>query len=188
MSLIARLRGVVEEISEGQLVVSVGGVGLLVHVSTGVQAIRGAALELYTELLVRENELTLYGFSGPDEQRLFRTLLTVGGVGPRAALALLSALGVDELAIAIANGDAGALAKAPGVGPKLANRIVLELRGKLAEAPAQLATRNSEAQAALMALGYTQAEAAEALARLDMPPDAALEERVRAALAYFLRG
>jgi len=132
--------------------------------------------------------MTLYGFATAEEQRLFQTLLGVSGVGPKAALALLSVMTADELTYAIASGNAAALARAPGVGQKLAGRIVLELRDKLvAGAPVALPDDGSEIVAALVGLGYSQAEALEAVAKSELPPDAPVEQKVRLALSYFAR-
>ncbi|HZP26180.1 MAG TPA: Holliday junction branch migration protein RuvA [Dehalococcoidia bacterium] len=185
MSPLARLRGIVEEVGDGYLVLMVGGAGFLVQVSNRLQAAAGDPLELHTHLLMRENELSLYGFADSREQRLFQTLITVSGVGPKVALGLLSTLGADDLSLALAAGDVEALARAPGVGRKLAGRLVLELRGKLAEAPVGLASSDQEVIAALTALGYTQSEALAALSRGDASPDGDVESRVRAALQYF---
>lgn len=189
--MIARLRGTVEDRGPDWLLVDVGGVGYIAYCPTGtiVAAKEGAETTLHTHLVVREDGMTLYGFATPHEQRLFQILTSVTGVGPRVALALLSVLNADELSYAIASGNAAALARAQGVGQKLASRIVLELRGKLtSEAPAAVPGVESEdVVAALMALGYSQAEAAEAVARSDMPADAALEDKVRLALSHFVR-
>lgn len=191
MSLIARLRGVVEDRGPDWLLIDVGGVGFMAFCPTGtiVSARVGADFTLYTQLAVREDDMTLYGFATPHEQRLFKVLTSVSGVGPKVGLALLSIMDADELSYAVASGNAAALARAQGVGQKLASRIVLELRGKLtSEAPATVPGVESEdVVAALMALGYSQAEAVDAVSRSDMPADAPLEERVRLALSHFAR-
>jgi len=132
--------------------------------------------------------MTLYGFTDADQQRLFQSMLGVSGVGPKAALALLSIMNADELSYAIASGNSAALARAPGVGQKLAGRIVLDLRDKLAPgAPAALPGDESEVVAALMGLGYTQAEALDAAGRSELPADAPVEEKLRLALTHFAR-
>lgn len=191
MSPIARLRGMVLERGPEWLIVDVGGVGFQVYAPapTLARARVGEELALHTHLLVREDGMTMYGFANGEELGLFQALLGVSGVGPKAALALLSAMKADELSYAIASGSAAALARAPGVGQKLASRIVLELRGKLAPgAPAPtLPGEESELVAALMRLGYSQAEALEAIARSDLPPDAPVEEKVRLALRHLAR-
>jgi Holliday junction DNA helicase RuvA len=191
VTLIARLRGTVEDRGPDWLLVDVGGVGYEVLCPTGtiVRARVGEEITLHTHLAVREDDMTLYGFATTHEQRLFQILTSVSGVGPKVGLALLSVMDADELSYAIASGNAASLARAQGVGQKLASRVVLELRGKLtAEAPASVPGVESEdVVAALMALGYSQAEAADAVSRSDLPPDAPLEERVRLALAHFAK-
>ena len=190
MSPIARLKGIVAERGPDWLIVDVGGIGYLVYGPTGTVARGkvGAEIALHTHLTLREDDMTLYGFASAEQRRLFQTLIAVSGVGPKAGLALLSVMTADQLSYAIASGNAAALARAPGVGPKLASRIVLEVRGKLApEAPAALPGEASEVVAALIGLGYTQSEATEAVAKSDLPADAPVEDKVRVALGYFAR-
>jgi len=190
MSPIARLKGVVEERGADWLVVSVNGVGYLVQAAASALAKGklGSEIDLYTHLIVREDGMALYGFADGDERRLFQMLIAISGVGPKVALALLSAMRSDELAYAIASGNASALARAPGVGQKLASRIVLELRGKLAaSAPTGLPRDEAQVVEALMGLGYTQAEAMEATAQAELPAEASFEDKVRLALQYFAR-
>ncbi len=190
MSPIARLRGAVIERGPDWIIVDVGGVGFLVYGPSGTlaHARSGAEVTLHTHLVVREDGMTLYGFSSADEQRLFQALVGVNGVGPKAALALLSVMTVDELSYAIASGNTAALARASGVGQKLAGRIVLDLRDKLVSGvPTALPGEESEVVSALIGLGYSQAEALEAVAKSDLPPDAPVEEKVRLALSYFGR-
>jgi Holliday junction DNA helicase RuvA len=188
MSPIARLTGTVAERGPDWIIVDVNGVGYQVYSPAGTVAVArsGANVTLHTHLAVRDDGMTLYGFATPDERRLFQTLTAVSGVGPKVGLALLSVMPLDELSYAIASGNAASLARAPGVGQKLASRIVLELRDKLtADAPATLPGDESDVVAALVGLGYTQAEALDAVARSDLPADAPVEERVRLALGYF---
>ncbi|HXG42318.1 MAG TPA: Holliday junction branch migration protein RuvA [Dehalococcoidia bacterium] len=186
MSPVARLEGEVVERGPGWLVVQVGGIGLQVMVPLPLAAScqPGDRVSLRTHLLLRDDGLALYGFASAQEQELFEALLGVSGVGPRSALALLSALGAEGLAQAIEQGDAEALARAPGVGPKLAGRIVLELRGKLVTASGP---DDQELVAALQALGYSREEARQALRQVHLPPDAPLEERLRAVLSHLAR-
>ena len=190
MSPIARLKGIVAECGPEWLIVDVNGVGYLVYSPAGTVAgaKTGAAIMLHTHLAVREDGMTLYGFATGEERGLFQTLTAVSGVGPKVALAMLSVMPADELSYAIASGNAAALERAPGVGQKLASRIVLELRGKLvAEAPATLPGDESDVVSALIGLGYSQSEAAEAVARSELPADAPVEDKVRLALSYFAR-
>jgi Holliday junction DNA helicase RuvA len=191
VSPIARLRGVVAELGPDWLIVDVAGVGYLVYGPAGTVAGAkvGAEIALHTHLAVREDDMTLYGFASTEERRLFQTLIAISGVGPKAALALLSVMNVDELSHAVASENTAALARAPGVGQKLANRIVLELRGKLvAEVPATLPGEESEVVSALIGLGYTQTEAMEAVAKSKLPVGASVEDKVRLALRYFSQG
>ena len=189
--MIARLRGTVLDRGVDHLIVDVGGVGYLVYVTAGTvgEAKVGGEITLHTHMVVREDSMTLFGFPDGHQQRLFQTLLAVSGVGPKVGLGLLSIMSADDLAFAIASGNAAALARAPGVGQKLASRIVLELRGKMAAGtPATVpGVESEEVVAALMGLGYTQAEAGEAVARSEMPADSPIEEKVRLALGYFAR-
>jgi Holliday junction DNA helicase RuvA len=191
MSPIARLRGTVEDRGADWLLVDVGGVGFLAHCPTGTIAAaqQGRDITLHTYLAVRDDGMTLYGFGTGHEQRLFQILTSVSGVGPKVGLALMSIMDADELSFAIASGNAAALAQAQGVGQKLASRIVLELREKFTkDGPAAIPGVESEdVVSALMSLGYSQAEAAEAVSRSEMPPGVELEEKVRLALAHFAK-
>jgi Holliday junction DNA helicase RuvA len=189
--MISRLRGSVVERGVDHLIVDVNGVGYQVFVpaSAIAEAKTDAEVTLHTHLVVREDSMTLYGFTDPHQQRLFGTLIGVSGVGPKVGIGLLSIMSADDLAFAIASGNAAALARAPGVGQKLASRVVLELKGKLTSAtPATVpGVESEEVIAALVSLGYSQAEAADAVARTDFPADAAIEEKVRLALSYFAK-
>jgi holliday junction DNA helicase RuvA len=186
--MIARLRGrPVGRTAEG-LVLDVHGVGYLVAATPSVlrRAEAGAELTVETYLHVREDALQLYGFADADERELFRHLLTVSGVGPKVALAVVSGSPAAELRKAIALGDHARFQAIPGIGKKTAERIVLELREKLGtvgepslaavgEAPAHLVARD-----ALVELGYSVVDAELALA--DVDPELPAEERVRLAL------
>jgi Holliday junction DNA helicase RuvA len=192
---VARLRGLIEDRGDDWVIVAAGALGIMASVParTASALAVGAKVSLYTYLHVREDALTLYGFAAPDELRLFEQLIGVSGVGPRLALGVLSALPPDALARAIAGGDTDLLRRIPGVGQKTAERLVLELRDKVAApegqaAPQPVATKDDELIAALMGLGYTQAEAAEAAAGVGPNGGAPLEERVREALSFFARG
>jgi len=192
---IARLRGTVEEKGDDWVIVSVGGIGMRASMPTSAVELLepGQRAALFTHLHVREDALTLFAFAAEDELRLFEQLIEVNGVGPKVALAMLSALDAPALASAIAGGRSDLLRKVPGVGQKTAERIVLELREKVAP-PAGGVTReaapsrphDADLIAALTALGYTQAEAIDAASRLP-DGDLLLEERIRQALALFSR-
>jgi Holliday junction DNA helicase RuvA len=184
---------VVEEKGADWVVVGVGGIGIAASVPsrTAELLVEGAQASLFTHLHVREDALTLYGFMSRDELMLFEQLIGVSGVGPRAALGLLSALDAAQLAVAIASAHTELLRKVPGVGQKTAERLVLELRDKVAvpaDVPPPSMTKRGEREsdaelvAALMGLGYTQAEAAAAAERLPEDGDVSLEERIRSVL------
>jgi Holliday junction DNA helicase RuvA len=196
---LARLHGNVEEKGADWVIVGVGGIGLLASVpATAADAmVIGAPVALYTYLHVREDALTLFGFATRDDLTLFEQLISVSGVGPRVALGLLSTLDYARLTLAIAGGRVDVLRKVPGIGQKTAERLVLELRDKVtppaagsdAAAAAAPAARQADAEvvAALMGLGYSQAEASQAAERLPRDADMPLEDRVRMALGFFAR-
>ena len=190
--MIARLRGKLEARGEDYVIVDVGGIGFKVRVPTSLLdqlGDVGSPVELFTHLHVRENELALYGCATEDELALFEQLLTVSGIGPKAALSILSALAPDTLRLAIAQGQVDVLTRVPGIGKKTAQRLVLDLKGKLdlaalmAEAPT-ISPADAEVIAALTGLGYSVSEAQAALRSL---PEAEmdLEEKIRLALRYF---
>ncbi|MEO8177073.1 MAG: Holliday junction branch migration protein RuvA [Sphingomicrobium sp.] len=193
--MIARLTGTLAETSGDSAVIDVGGVGYLVLASTrtldALGPIGGNVL-LLTEMQVREDSMTLFGFGTAGEREAFRVLTSVQGVGGRVALAILSALGPDELARAVSSGDKAMIARANGVGPKLAQRIAMELQGKLG-APGVAGTAGAalpragpaaDAVSALGNLGFKPAEASAAVAAAheDLGPDAELDALVRLAL------
>ena len=153
----------------------------------------GERVTLYTHLNVREDALDLFGFYSMNELDAFKTLIGVSGVGPKSALAILSDMTPDRLALCIASGDAKSLTRAPGVGVKLAQRLILELKDKISkaelasgvgEAAVQIGADGSgmnEAAAALCTLGYSQSQAAEALAGLaaDLPVDELIRQALK---------
>ena len=188
--MIATLHGKIQARTDDSLIVNVGGVGFRVRVPTGTLANLGAVgseVQLFTHLHVREDELSLYGFAGEDELRLFETLLTVSGIGPKVGMGILSSAPVDTLRIAIAQGNLDVLTALPGVGKKTAQRLVLELKGKLdvggLGAVSELTPVDRDVMDALINLGYSAAEAARA-ARSVPSNVKAIEERVRIALQY----
>ena len=194
--MIASLDGVVGAIAAESLVLEVGGVGYRVFTTPAVLASAepGRRLRLHTPHLVREDLQALYGFRTPEELGFFGLLLTVTGVGPKVALGLLGSRPVADLQLAILADDQGLLTAVPGVGKRLAARIVLELREKVAAAGVAAATPASavagahpaegEVVGALQALGYTLAEAREAARGVGVQAagGGTLEERVKAAL------
>lgn len=193
--MIASIRGVVADIGLDRCVVETGGVGVLVHATPAALAglRRGAEGMLHTELVVREDSLTLYGFDSVEARRLFLTVQTVSGVGPRLALAILATLEPNELVRALGTGDVKALTRVPGVGKRTAERMVLELRdkvgpiaGETADAGAAAATTApaaTEVAEALQGLGFSAAEAEKtAAAVLASDPGLDAAEALRLAL------
>jgi Holliday junction DNA helicase RuvA len=193
--MIARLTGTLAETSADSAVLDVAGVGYQVLTSArtldAIGPVGGEVL-LLTEMQVREDSMTLFGFATAGEREAFRALTSVQGVGGRVALAILSALGPDELARAVSSGDKAMIARANGVGPKLAARIANELQGKLG-APGLAGSSGAalprvgaaaDAVSALGNLGFKPAEASAAVAAAqeDLGPEAELDALVRLAL------
>ena len=195
--MIAMLAGVVDQVSEDGLVLDVGGVGYLVFASartlTKVPA-RGEPLRLVIETHMREDHIHLYGFADEAERQWFRLVMTVQGVGARIALALLSVLSPEALATAIAAQDRAALTQADGVGPKLATRILNELKDKvdgltLDPAAATPPGAASEAVSALVNLGYPKSDAYGAItaAARQLGVNASLDALIRSGLKELAR-
>jgi len=193
--MIARLAGTLIEVAADHAIVDVGGVGYLVQLSGRTLDALGSAgsnVSLLTELQVREDGWTLFAFGSPGERETFRLLTSVQGVGGRVALAILSVLTPEELAGAVSRGDKAMVGRANGVGPKLAQRIVNELAGKIgspalagaAGAPAPRGGAAQDALSALANLGFKPAEASAAVAKAseELGPDATLDALVRLAL------
>ncbi len=198
--MIYSLRGKILEKTGGEVVIECGGVGYLLTVPGPVLGALPAVGEtglLYTHMNVSENDVSLFGFASPEERAMFLLLIGVSGVGPKAGVSILSALPPAQIALAASAGDFKAFTAASGVGPKLAQRLVLELKDKVSGAlgggglplstVAQAAGRagapvqaSGQAVAALVALGYTQSEAAAAVAPID--PALPVAEIVRLAL------
>jgi holliday junction DNA helicase RuvA len=202
--VIARLRGTLDTLDEGHAVVDVGGVGYLVACATRTLAALprpGEAVDLLIETQVRDDSITLYGFRSGAERSWFRLLQTVQGVGARVALGILSVLGPDELARAVAAQDKAALARASGVGPRLAGRIASELKDRLSELPGPMGAPSTgpaamtlngpadEAVSALVNLGYgrSDAHAAVAKAAATLGDAAPLEALIRTGLQELAR-
>ena len=194
--MIDHLRGKLVLNEGGVCVIECGGVGYLATVS----ALTGAAMALadpedatlYTYLAVRQDGIELYGFADRREMSCFKTMIGVSGVGPKVALAILSTLNPEQLALAVAQGDAVSITRAPGVGPKLANRMLLELKDKMdaallpvggediLRASEPLGAAADEAAKALMALGYSRSQAQKAVSEVEA--GMSVEDTIRAAL------
>jgi len=191
--MIASLHGKLESGGSDGAIINVGGIGFRVYMPTSTLSTLGKIgeeVELHTYLHLREDNAALYGFASTDELGLFQNLISVSGLGPKLALAMLSAMNIERLTMAIATSSADLLTEIPGIGKKMANRLILELKEKIGAGwittPAvQLAEENAEVVAALTSLGYSVSEATRAVASL--PPDSklSLEDKVKQALAYF---
>jgi Holliday junction DNA helicase RuvA len=188
--MIVALEGILDSRGIDSAVVKVGPLSLLVYVPGSTLSRLGTVgdkVHLHTHLYVREDNLSFYGFASADELALFQNLISVSGIGPRAALAFLSTLNVDQLASAIVSGNVDLLTQVPGIGKKMAGRVVLELKGKLekgwagAVTPA-LTPDDADVVAALTTLGYSLKEATQAVAGLPNSAELDLEEKVRLAL------
>ncbi len=201
--MIYSVRGRLIHIEDGMAAVECAGVAFALKITNNtlskLPAMQSEVM-LYTYFLVREDAMELYGFFEQGELNCFKMLLTVSGVGPKAALAILSQLSPEKFALCVATGDVKSITRAQGVGPKLAQRLILELKDKVQNeqiakgvgmedipAPAILAGANvQEAISALVVLGYTQSEAASAMARLD--PSLPVEELIRLGLRAIATG
>lgn len=204
--MIAFVRGLLMGKDEDGVVVEAGQVGLEIRVPLSVLEQLppvGDEVKLYTYFQVREDGMSLYGFLSQQEKKLFKQLLGVNGVGPKAALGILSALRPEDLRIALISGDAKAIAKAPGVGVKTAQRLILDLKDKMsmdelteswmeangkpavqAEADSGLVGAAKEAVQALVALGYTNIEASKAVKKVELAEGMTAEDVLRASLKY----
>ena len=189
--MISSLKGRVELLGADWAVISVGGIGYKVYMSTATlsQIQNATEVKLFTHLQVREDALTLYGFTNFEELGIFETMLDVSGIGARLALGLLSAFRAEELATIIATGNADMLCTVSGVGKKTAARIVLELKDKVTKnwAASSLGaggTVDNEVMGALTALGYSGVEAARAVVNLPKnQQDLSLEDKIKLALS-----
>jgi Holliday junction DNA helicase RuvA len=196
--VIASVEGVVGAITADSLVIEVGGIGYRVFAAPAIlaTAVPSGRLKLHTYHLVREDQQALYGFRTAEELGFFNLLLTVTGVGPKVALAIVGSRPTADLQLAIMTGDQAVLVSIPGIGKKLAERVIFELKEKVAAAGvaasgsvAGVGAAESEVVAALQALGYSLTEAREAsrIALADSTIGGTLEDRVKAALRTLLR-
>jgi Holliday junction DNA helicase RuvA len=191
--MIESLRGVVETCSADSAVLRLGAVSVRLGISAETaKGLRpGERAELFTHLFLREELLALYGFSSREERAMFEELLGVSGVGPKVALGFLSSFTPTGLREAIDGEDVARLTRVPGVGKKTAQRVVLELRGKLVVVAAgttgsKLSPRDQELMQVLAGLGYTTSEASEAVRHsIEVAAEGTDEDRLRAALGYF---
>lgn len=197
--MIAFVRGEIADISEDNVVLDVGGIGYNVKISSQTAeklTSIGREVLLYTYTCVREDAFQLYGFLSKDELAIFKKLITVNGIGPKGGLAILSVMTADDLRFAIISGDAKAIAKAPGIGAKTASRVILDLKDKVSVedtliqremnayssgADGDVKAQN-EAVEALVALGYSPADALKAVKKVSVPEDTDVEVILKLAL------
>ena len=203
--MISYIKGPLTEIRGDMIVIEAGPVGLEVRVPLSLLDELpkvGEEVKIYTYFQVREDSMSLYGFLSRQDREMFQQLLGVNGVGPKGALGILSALRPDDLRLAILSGDAKAISRAPGIGVKTAQRVILDLKDKVSaddilssvaedgESSGDISWQGSggdavkEAIQALVALGYTNAEAARAVRRTEVTDTMAAEEILKASLRH----
>lgn len=197
----AYIKGKLAEINTDHIVIEAGGIGYQVFISLQTFDYLpsvGEDLKIYTYLYLREDAMILYGFLTKDDLELFKLLISVSGIGPKGGLAILSTLEADDLRFAILSGDAKAISKAPGVGGKTAQRVILELKDKLSledafEAKTEHVQKNAaaaggsvknDAVMALTALGYSSTESLKAVSAVEITEDMDVEEVLKAALKH----
>ncbi len=203
--MISYIKGILSEASQDGVVVETGGLGYEVKVPLSVLErlpALGSQIRLYTHMQVREDGVSLFGFLEKRDLSMFRQLLGVGGIGPKGALGVLSALGPDELRLAVVSGDAKAISRAPGIGVKTAQRIILDLKDKVslddilpagpqqagketAGSPALLQA-GREAIDALTALGYSPMEASRAVGRVEIGEEMTAEDVLKQSLKFLV--
>ncbi len=200
--MIGYIKGTVEELTPDRLLLENNGIGYEIFVPASLldAGIRqGQELKVYTYLNVREDALQLFGFRSREELQIYRLLLGISGIGPKAAIGILSAMSVDTLRFAVLSDDAAAIAKAPGIGKKTAQKLILELKDKFRledafeqkfsagqpeSAALNGADASSDAVQALVALGYSGTEALQAVRKVDGAADMDTEAVLKAALKY----
>ena len=190
--MIASLEGIIGAVSKDSLIVNVNGIGFKVTVTTSVlseMGITGREVKLYTHFHVREDDMSLFGFGSLDELKLFETLISVSGLGPKTGMAMLSAMSADQVAMAIASGSVETLTTIPGIGKKTADRLILELKDKVGgvmiSTPAgRAAQENADVVSALVSLGYSVQETTKAVNALPSGKKLSLEEKVKLTLQY----
>ncbi len=187
--MIATLDGTLEYRGTDSVIINVGGIGFQLYIPSSTLSQLGAIggkVSLYTHLHLRKDNVSLYGFVSNEESALFKNFISVSGIGPKVALAMLSALNPQQLAMAITSGNIDLISQVPGVGKKMASRLVVELRGKLEkeweEAALPLAPENTDVIAALTSLGYSLREATQAVSSLPDSKELSLEEKVKLVL------
>jgi len=186
--VIAGIEGILKSRGDDCVTIDVGGIHFRLQAPTSTLSVLGAPgdrIYLHTHLHVKEDDLTLYGFTSTEELKLFEQLIGISGIGPKVALALLSVLSPERFALAITSGSDELLSSVPGVGKKTAARIILELKGKFEQAGTAIPYPHEDIRGALMSLGYSAAEATSAIATLPYSSDLTLEDKIKIALQYF---
>lgn len=196
------IKGILTETEQNRITVEAGGVGYDIFVAGSLLSelpAQGSEVRIYTHFSVKEDDQTLYGFLYKEDREMFRSLITVNGIGPKGALSILGVLSPDDLRMAIATGDVKSLSQAPGIGKKTAERVILDLRDKVAKggfssgesflekgAAKTSAGRNagpvSEAIDALTVLGYSRMEAGRAVGMVNLTEEMTTEDVLKAAL------
>jgi len=183
--MISLLQGTIESETEKYVIIDVNGIGYKVHISGNTfknLPKKGEKIKLYTYLYVRENIMDLYGFLNPEELEIFELLISISGIGPKGALSVLTVVSIETLKKAIANEESDVLTKVSGIGKKMAEKIVLELKSKVSkEFSGKEVSADSEVIDALMSLGYKLQEAREAIKKVPEEIEG-IENRVREAL------
>lgn len=199
-NMISYIKGSLEECGDGFIIVETSGLGYCIFVSPITLAQmpqKGTAIKIHTFLHVKEDDMVLYGFLHMEELQLFQKLIRVSGIGPKAAMGFLSNLTPEEIVVAILSEDVKTLCKAPGVGKKMAQRVILELKEKLEKQEIPMfdidhtatisADYKQEAVEALTALGYSRTEAEKAIKQIANTKDMTTEELLKAALRHMVR-
>ena len=205
--MISYIKGALGAVEDDVIVVETGGIGLAVHVPLSLLEelpALGEEVTVYTYFQVREDAMTLYGFLHRQDREMFKQLIGVNGIGPKGALGILSIMRPDDLRIAIVSGDAKAISKAPGIGAKTAQRLILDLKDKVdleevmmssfgggkenssdaGASAAGMAASAKEAVAALTALGYTGMEASKAVKKVEITENMSVEDILKASLKH----
>lgn len=199
--MIAFLKGTIEEINEKSIFLDVNGVGYEVFMPTGsaLQLPRvGENVKLHTYLQINENAVGLYGFLTKDELNIFKLLITVNGIGPKGAVGILSALSANDLRLAVLSDDDKTISKAPGIGPKTAKKLILELKDKfhledaleeiaeparvMSHSKGELSDSHTDAVQALISLGYSNSDALKAVRLADTGENLTTEDLLKSAL------
>lgn len=194
----AYMRGELVELNLDHIVLDVNGIGYQIYIPTRYYdtLVIGETVKIYTYLSVREDAMVLYGFLSKDDLDIFKLLIGVSGIGPKGGVAILSMYSSDDIRFAILSGDSKTISKASGIGPKTAQRVIIDLKDKVSleetiekkfnEEPSsinnQLSQARNDAILALNALGYSQAESLKVVSKLDISPDMDVEDILRLAL------